>query len=130
MGEAEAHEAEVVANVFLGNERSQTWMQVGQDGEWTKMVREVREDPFLLGALPTGHPAGDCEHIWVGRLPRELKPSAQLIRVRSRDMWGQEFTGRRIVQVVEGSQPHAPTPVAAPESMIEMGHSWARGGRS
>ena len=65
---AEASDTEVVVNVFLGNEKSITEMRLGDDGTWIPMTRDVRHDPYLLTALPSGHGAGDCEHIWVAKL--------------------------------------------------------------
>lgn len=91
--------AEIIVNVFMGNEKSKTEMSIGNAGDWMTMQREVRHDPYLLDALPTGHPAGNCQHLWVHKLPAGMQPGTHILRVRSTDMYGKTHTGKRLVHV-------------------------------
>ncbi len=105
-------DTEVIVNVYAGSERSVVEMRVG-DRPWTKLAQELRPDPYFADlkameerakaagklpgrALPKIIPS---PHIWVGRLPGELSPGTHLIEVRTKDMFGQEYTGRRIIRV-------------------------------
>jgi hypothetical protein len=55
-------------------------------------------------------------HIWEGRLPAGLPVGGHLIRVRTTDMYGQEFSGARIIRVLkEVPIPESP-PAAGPET--------------
>lgn len=105
-GETEG--AEVVANVFLGSERSIVEMRVG-DGPWTPMAQEERVDPHVaridelqkanrLPASGSAIGAGKSTHIWVGELP-SLRRGTHVIEVRTTDVFGQTFVGRRFVRV-------------------------------
>lgn len=96
---AESADTEVIVNVFFGNEKSLTEMKIGEDGKWTKMKREVRHDPYLVSTVPSGHPLGDVEHLWVAKLPANMPSGTQVMYFRSKDMYGQMAYGKRIIRV-------------------------------
>ena len=93
-------QSEVVANVFMGNERSRIRMSIDGKDDWIDMKREARKDPYLVDRLPSGHAASESKHIWVARLPSDIKPGVHTVRVRSEDMYGQFFEDQRIFRVV------------------------------
>jgi hypothetical protein len=106
---AEAGETEVLANVFAGSERSVVEMRVGE-GEWAPMEQVQREDPYYLAILqaqesehrPRGRKLGGAvksRHIWRATLPEGLAAGTHVIEVRTTDMFGQTYHGRRIVRV-------------------------------
>ena len=92
--------SEVVANVFMGNERSRIRMSIDGKDDWIDMKREARKDPYLVDRLPSGHAASESKHIWVARLPSDIKAGVHTVRVRSEDMYGQFFEDQRIFRVV------------------------------
>lgn len=116
----ETEETEVLANVFNGSDRSTVEMKVGDQGSWMPMRRVDVEDPLFRRiretelAIRQGLAARGTDpdtvlreltepkissHIWRGTLPRDLAAGSHLIRVRTRDMDGQRYAGRRIVRV-------------------------------
>jgi hypothetical protein len=72
-------------------------MRAGE-GPWVKMTKVVRQDP-AIAALEY---ASDCSHMWQANMPAGLTPGAHVVEVRTTDMFGQTYTGRRIIRVVEG----------------------------
>jgi len=44
----------------------------------------------------------ETDHLWKGKLPAALPAGYQVIEVETTDQFGQVFTGRRIIRVVEG----------------------------
>ncbi|HEY3269042.1 MAG TPA: calcineurin-like phosphoesterase family protein [Armatimonadota bacterium] len=108
--EVTAPGAEVFANVFAGSARSTVEMQVDGRGDWRKMERTVQADPTLAKIKseepkdqPYYHqlaaPRQRCQHLWRGTLPNDLPPGIHLIRVRTTDMYGHAYAGRRSVIV-------------------------------
>lgn len=107
--------AEVVVNVFAGSEKSRVEMRVrGHSDCWTPMRHERRRDPFYLAAkeLEEAEPeppawrlpgAGESAHIWVEDLPRDLPEGVHLVEVRTEDMFGRQFLGKRGIRIVAGS---------------------------
>ena len=106
-------EPEVLVNVFGGSERSSVEMRTA-GGKWTALKMTYRVDPGFADILAAqrgpepwvGPPyKGDterpCEHLWVAPLPSRLPLGMQLIEVRTTDMFGQTFTARRPIMVVE-----------------------------
>ncbi|RYG35610.1 metallophosphoesterase [bacterium] len=101
---------ELIANVFAGSERSTVEMRVG-NGTWTKLQNFEGQDPFFLklkeaetGPKP---PAGlklpnpsTTRHLWKGNLPKGIAKGVHAVEVRTKDMFGQTYTDRRIVRVV------------------------------
>jgi len=106
---AELGAAEVLVNVFAGSERSTVEMRVAS-GPWTRLELVAREDPYYAAikeaeqsdAPPRGRPlpkAAVCSHLWAGRLPTDLPPGTHLIEVRTTDVYGQTYVGRRLIAV-------------------------------
>jgi hypothetical protein len=107
---AKAGETDVFVNVFNGSERSRVELQFGEHDAWTAMERSVRVDPgykALYDAemsikekfwkeLPE---PGDSIHLWRAKLPSNPKPGTHLLTVRTTDMHGRTYVGRRIIRV-------------------------------
>jgi hypothetical protein len=106
---SESGQTEVVVNVFVGSERSTVQMRVG-NGQWQTLVRDNRPDPFYAAIKASEEtddpPQGrklprmeDSTHVWVGKLPPDMTVGSHLIEVRTTDMYGQSYDGRRIIRV-------------------------------
>ena len=104
-----AAETDVLVNVFVGSERSTVEMRVGP-GEWVKLERVEREDPYYTALRKAEEGARSAsgrkmpgakksQHIWRGVLPAGLSAGAQVIEARTTDVYGQTYTGRRIVRI-------------------------------
>jgi len=95
----------VLVNFFGGNERTVVEMTVGDSGEWVPMEFSPQIDPLYarVVARESGQGASVAYHIWEGRLPSNLSVGGHLIRIRATDMYGQEFSGERILRVTEES---------------------------
>ncbi len=117
---AEIPEAEVLVNVFSGSEKSIVEMKVGENGEWLPLSLEPQPDPynkwmhslgeFLDLRVEDGRRADEAlgwkmdnprpsSHIWSGRLPQDLLKGTHRITVRTRDMFGREYTSHRIFRI-------------------------------
>lgn len=99
----------VIVNVFNGSSRSETEMRV-DGGSWvalepTSMIdpyyEAMREQQEKLPALPGRRlPAPvNSTHIWTGDLPGGLREGVHTIEVRTRDLFGHTYTGRRVIRV-------------------------------
>ncbi len=106
---------EVIANVYAGSLRSVVEMRVrsvatgdapgwramemfeGVDPHWAELKRlEESERP------PRGRKLTDLDAetlLWRGALPAGLSPGAHVVEVRTVDMFGQRFEGRRVLRV-------------------------------
>ncbi|MBN2309480.1 MAG: calcineurin-like phosphoesterase C-terminal domain-containing protein, partial [Candidatus Hydrogenedentes bacterium] len=82
----------------------------GDAGPWTEMTRVSRPDPFYVrlkeaeDKLPEGMAGGlpkpgNSTHLWAAPLPDGLPAGCRVIYVRTTDMFGQTYTGRRTVRV-------------------------------
>jgi len=102
--------AEVVVNVFNGNERSRVRMRVRGHGDWTRMEQSPRTDPAYAAAQERDVvAAGDkrrplpepkvTEHIWVAKLPAGLPVGMHVLEVEATDMFGNVDRGVRIIEV-------------------------------
>jgi len=96
---SESADTEVMVNVFFGNKKSITEMKIGEDGKWTKMQRQVRQDPYLVSTVPTGHPLGNVEHMWVAKLTANRPLGTFVMYFRSKDMYDQMAYGKRVIRV-------------------------------
>ncbi len=96
-------ETPVILNYFGGTERAVVEMSVGQSGDWVPMEFSPQRDPLFvrLSENAGGRRASVSRHIWEGRLPAGLPVGGHLIRIRTVDMYGQEFSASRIVRVKE-----------------------------
>jgi hypothetical protein len=108
----DAARTEVLVNVFGGSERSRVEMRLGENGEWIEMARVEREDPYFerlkdaeKQSIP---PQGErlpaiikSPHLWSAMLPAGVAPGSNVIHVRTTDMFGQTYTGHRVIRVLE-----------------------------
>jgi len=105
-----ASETDVLANIFAGSERSKVEMRLGEKGAWMPMAQVEIEDPEFvrLQKLEAGvqnHPTKPIRevipsaHIWKCSLPPNTPAGTHTIHVRTTDMFGQTYTGGRIVTV-------------------------------
>ncbi|MCC5908258.1 MAG: calcineurin-like phosphoesterase family protein [Balneolaceae bacterium] len=108
----ELGETDLMVNVFNGSERSEVRYRVNE-GDWVEMERqEIAYSPFFTelyadyqqNATPTNH-------IWSAPLP-DLPEGSHRITAWTRDMYGQEFTQTKVVEVYEG---HAPDEIGGAE---------------
>jgi hypothetical protein len=109
---ADLEDTPVLVNVFNGNEKSIVEMAVGESGEWAAMEYAPQVDPLYerVTQRESGQDGSVATHIWEGRLPPGLPVGGHLIRVRTVDMYGQEFNGTRIIRVL----PEVPMPESPP----------------
>lgn len=107
---ARSAEAEVLANVFAGSEKSDVEMRLGDRGEWVKMQLVQRPDPYMekLKKLEEEFPKlpgrktpklGNCTHLWSAKLPANPPPGVTMIHVRTTDMYGQKYMASRVIRV-------------------------------
>jgi hypothetical protein len=94
----------VIVNFFAGNERSVVEMALGDSEAWSPLEFSPQVDPLYARVTEreSGQGASVATHVWEGRLPAGLGAGGHLIRIRARDMYGQEHSASRIVRVVEG----------------------------
>jgi hypothetical protein len=94
----------VLVNVFGSSPESTVEMRVGDTGAWVEMAYAPQPDPLYARVTQreSGQRASVSYHMWEAKIPRELAPGAYLIRVRTRDRFGQEFFGSRILRVIDG----------------------------
>ena len=97
----------VYVNVFAGSEKSTVKLRVNK-GKWTTLKKTVEPDPYFVELLaaekkakvsPALSAARDSYHLWKGPLPAKLPKGAHILEAVTRDMYGREFTARRILRV-------------------------------
>jgi hypothetical protein len=114
-----AEEAQVMANVFAGSERSQVELRLeaanSEDpggrayGPWIPMSRKPQPDPAYVEAVERDRlrdprprfflpPPMPSPHLWVAKLPAPPRAGTHTIVVRSKDMYGQVFIARRLIR--------------------------------
>jgi len=107
---SEAGATEVLVDVFAGSERSLVEMKLGDTDSWQTLDRVERPDPFYVELVareaalgPTlGRPIPPAEtslHLWRGVLPANPPPGTHTLEVRSTDVFGQRFKGRRLIRI-------------------------------
>jgi hypothetical protein len=110
-----AEATDIYVNVFNGSERSTVEMRLGKNSGWSPLEHVAIEDPAFRAAYErdialADNPWADLPapklstHIWQGRLPAGLSPGIHLIEVRSTDMHGRTYSGRRAIRVEAPSQ--------------------------
>jgi hypothetical protein len=103
-------QTQVLANVFAGSKKSKVEMQVGERA-WLPMQRVAVPDPAYAACkeLEKVNPKVpgrklpeiiNSPHVWGATLPADLARGTHLIRVRTTDMFGQNYADRRILRVV------------------------------
>jgi hypothetical protein len=106
---AESQNAEVIINVWAGSTKSTVEARINQ-GNWMSVPNVPGLDPYIqkikeLEASATKPPgrgvAGPSAtpHLWKFNLPASLPAGTHRIEVRTRDMWGQEYTDMRTFRV-------------------------------
>jgi len=107
---ADADETNVIANIFAGSERSHVEMKFGEDGEWVGMKHVPMIDPYIRQIKkaeqsddpPPGRKLPNPEpslHIWAQKLPPDPEPGTYVIYVRTTDIFGHEYEGKRIIKI-------------------------------
>lgn len=107
-------ETEIRANIFNGSENTSVEMRIG-DGEWMPMKRVLRIDPGYKIIYEAEMALADktwqelpkpklCTHIWVARLPENVKSGTHVIEIRgveqeSAERLEQSFSGKRVIRV-------------------------------
>lgn len=112
-------ETEVLVNVFAGSERSTVEMRAGNSGAWQPLehtrtidpecLRMHEQSPYLdmeangrkldtVFGWKMDYPS-ESRHMWRGTLPKELAPGTHTLTVRTTDMFGQTYEGKRIFRV-------------------------------
>lgn len=112
-------QTEVLANIFAGSSRSTVEMRVGADGPWLPMEQTItidpeclrmhQQSPYLDGTVEgkkldtvfgwkMDYPSKSY-HMWKATMPAELETGTHTLAVRTTDMFGQTYTGKRIFRV-------------------------------
>ncbi|MCC6489651.1 MAG: calcineurin-like phosphoesterase C-terminal domain-containing protein [Candidatus Hydrogenedentes bacterium] len=111
VAQADAGATEILVNVFAGSERSIVEMQLGKDGAWTRLEQTKTIDPECLRmhkqneflneevfGWKMDYPS-ETTHMWKGVLPANPAVGTHTVTVRTTDMYGQTWEGKRIVRV-------------------------------
>ena len=97
----------VYVNVFAGSEKSTVKLRVN-GGKWTTLKKTVEPDPYYVKlrnteiankVKPELNAPTASDHLWKGPLPTKLPKGAHLLEAVTRDMYGREYTARRILRV-------------------------------
>ncbi|MCW3059997.1 MAG: putative phosphohydrolase, partial [Capsulimonas sp.] len=107
---ASSGSADVLVNIYAGSPRSVVEMRVDGRSDWAPMQATFIEDPYFVKMKqaeagpkpPPGLPLDDAtktDHIWTAKLPAGLPKGTHLVQVRTTDMFGHTYTGRRILLV-------------------------------
>jgi hypothetical protein len=102
--------AEVLVNVFNGSEKSRVEMRVGRNRTWTPLELRRAIDPAFQATYERDTALADnpwtdlpapksSTHLWQGALPGDLPVGAHLIEIRTTDMHGRTYEGRRVLRV-------------------------------
>jgi len=107
----QAAATEVLVNVFAGSPKSIVEFRVGEHGDWTPMAHVKRIDPRFVETQEReirSDWAGKklprpvmSRHLWAATLPADPLPGIHAIHVRTTDMFGQQFTDRRLICVLD-----------------------------
>lgn len=98
-------------NVFDGSSRSKVAFSLN-GVDWTECQQVAEPDPLfqsLWDAEQTQQPPPKLKltkptissHLWAGELPVGLSPGTHLLRIRTEDMHGKQYTDERSFRVVE-----------------------------
>jgi hypothetical protein len=102
----------VYANVFNGSERSKVEMQIGETDEWVTMEQTRAIDPNYQAIFDTEAAAlaekakwrklSDpipSSHLWKAALPAQLPAGSHVLRVRTQDLDGREYSGQQMITI-------------------------------
>jgi hypothetical protein len=104
-------ETPVYANIFNGSELSKVSMRVARS-EWQPMAHVSEKDPTFVEVAAREELLGDkrfrklpnpkaSTHLWKINLPETLGVGVHLVEVKTTDMFGRTYWGRRVVRVIE-----------------------------
>ncbi len=116
---SQADSTQVLVNVFAGSSRSMVEMQLDHRMDWQPLTPVTARDPECLRMhrlntileQPFNGQALEellgwkmdapslSRHMWSGPLPCGLTPGVHTVTVRTKDMFGQLWTGRRVFSV-------------------------------
>jgi len=105
-------ESEIWVNVYNGSEKSKVRMALAGTGQWITMEQKNVPDPNYVilfdeeqKVTPAINPkmAGPIpsSHLWVAKLPAELKPGTHLLTVETTDMYDRKFFAQRSFRVLD-----------------------------
>lgn len=102
----QVHSTDVVVNLFDGGPKSTVEFRIGERPA-VRMKRISRTDPFIVELYQRHRDEmkkwiriTPSTHVWVADLPRDLEPGAHTIEVRAVDEYGQEHSGRQVIEVL------------------------------
>ena len=98
-----ARDTTVLANIYWGTEKSNVTFRVNHS-DWRPMTHSPQQDPYLKKVIAPGHPLSIVQHMWSAQLPADLPAGGHTVEVRTVDMYGQTFFGRRILRVITSEQ--------------------------
>ena len=98
----------VYVNVFSGSEKSTVKLRVN-DGPWLNLKKTVEIDPYYARLReeeiknkapgPELSSPTSSSHLWKGPLPANLPKGAHTLHAVTRDMYGREFSVKRVLRV-------------------------------
>lgn len=98
----------VYVNVFSGSEKSTVKLRVN-DGPWLNLKKTVEIDPYYARLReeeiknkvpgPELNSPTSSSHLWKGPLPANLPKGAHTLHAVTRDMYGREFSAKRVLRV-------------------------------
>ncbi len=99
----------VVVNLFDGGPRSRVSFRIG-DGPLMPMTRTRRPDPFVAALYARNAAskkswvkAEPCSHLWVARLPRDLRAGTHRLTVEATDEYGRPHRDGLVLELVDGA---------------------------
>jgi hypothetical protein len=99
----------VVVNLFDGGPRSRVSFRIG-DGPLVPMTRTRRPDPFVAALYARNNAtkkswvkAEPCSHLWVARLPRDLKAGTHRLIVEATDEYGRPHRDALVLELLDGA---------------------------
>ncbi|KMO32932.1 Cna protein B-type domain containing protein [Methylobacterium tarhaniae] len=103
----------VVVNLFDGGPRSRVSFRIG-DGPLVPMVRTRRPDPFVAAIYARNAAtkkswvkAEPSTHLWVARLPRDLKAGTHRLTVEAADEYGRPHRDALVLELLDGAAARA-----------------------
>ena len=98
----------VYVNVFSGSEKSTVKLRVN-DGPWLNLKKTVEIDPYyarmreeeIKNKVPGPELSSptSSSHLWKGPLPANLPKGAHTLHAVTRDIYGREFSAKRVLRV-------------------------------
>ncbi len=105
-------ETPLLANIFAGSKRSKVEYRLDGKGDWTPMewvegladpayvrMKELEQKMDESIGHESWEPFPNVRHMWRANLPGNIASGTHCIEVRTTDMFGQVFTGYRVMAV-------------------------------